>query len=332
MDKNRPRWQAGADPGVLLQRARLLKTIRAYFAAQDVLEVETPLLSHAATTDPHLNSLQSRFRNEACYLNTSPEHAMKRLLAGWSRPIYQVCKAFRDDAPGPLHNPEFTLLEWYRPGYDMHQLMREMQVLLTQCWQQCAPMSPRLPGFVNLSYRQAFEQALGFNPHTTGSQQCYQLALERGIEVPQGLDAQSPPDEWLDWFMLIAVAPQFDKKAFTFLYDYPATQCSLAKIGSNRQGDTVAKRFELFYGEIELANGFEELTDAAEQLQRFRRENMERELAGLPTVPLDQHFLAALASGLPECSGVALGLDRVLMVLTGVADIRQVLAFSWEGS
>lgn len=330
MDKSRLAWQAGADTGMLLARARLLKTVRAWFDAHDVLEVETPLLSRSATTDPHLHSLQSVFRRQNCYLNTSPEYAMKRLLAGWSRPIYQICKAFRDDAPGPLHNPEFTLLEWYRPAYDMQQLMAEMQALISHCWLQSEQTAAEAPDFVYLSYQQAFEDALGLNPHTCSAADCHRLALEQGIEIPQGLGVLDHVDTWLDWFMLIAIAPQFDSKAFTFLYDYPVSQCSLAKTGADEQGQRVAKRFELFFGEIELANGFEELTDANEQLRRFNRENALREQAGLPVVPIDWRFLAALQSGLPECSGVALGLDRLLMVLTVTRNITQVLTFPWE--
>ncbi|HEB81613.1 MAG TPA: hypothetical protein ENJ11_01995, partial [Gammaproteobacteria bacterium] len=267
MDKAGRQWQAVASHERLQRRARLLKGIRAFFDARGVLEVETPLLSPTATTDPHIDSLQCRFRGRPYYLNTSPEYAMKRLLAAGAGAIYQVCKAFRDDVPGALHNPEFSLLEWYRPGFDMHRLMQELQALLAQCWQQ-STTGTGFPGVNTVSYQQAFEQSIGLNPHTANAAQCYHSALAHNIEIPQGLGEKDPVNDWLDWFMLSVVAPGFGKNGFTFLYDYPASQCSLARLDRNEQGHTVAKRFELFYGEIELANGFDELTDADEQRRR----------------------------------------------------------------
>ena len=330
-------WRSNASHEILLERALLLKNIRAFFDARDVIEVETPLLSQYSTTDPHLDSLSSRFRGKTCYLNTSPEYAMKRLLAGWSQAIYQICKAFRDDELGPSHNPEFSMLEWYRPGFSMEALMDELAELVKIICQNAQfsfnNSGSTKPEFKRLSYQQAFEDFAGFNPHRSSSAQCYQVAKAKNVEIPQGLTVDDALDDWLDWLLMQLVLPAFTKNGFTFLYDYPASQCALAKIAlSEGVGDLavpVAKRFELFYGEIELANGFYELSDAKEQLQRFESENQRRKQAGKEAVCIDNNFIAALSSGIPDCSGVAMGLDRLLMVLVGAKSIDQVLAFSW---
>ena len=323
-------WQSTASHEILLERALMLKNIRAFFDARGVIEVETPLLSQYSTTDPHLDSLQSRFRDQHCYLNTSPEYAMKRLLADWEKPIYQICKAFRDDELGPDHNPEFTMLEWYRPGYDAVKLMAELAELVTNLCRLSRISSMYKVQFESLSYQQAFENFVGINPHQTTSSECYQLAKSNNIEIPQGLGVGDELNDWLDWLLTQLGLPAFKKDGFTFLCDYPASQCALAKIAKNEQQVLVAKRFELFFGEIELANGFHELTDGDEQLQRFKLENKARKQAGKKCGRIDENFIAALRSGLPECSGVAMGLDRFLMVLTNKLSIDQVLSFSWD--
>jgi len=306
----------------------MLKNIRAFFDVRAVIEVETPLLSHYSTTDPHLESLSSRFREQDCYLNTSPEYAMKRLLADNPQAIYQICKAFRDDELGPNHNPEFTLLEWYQPGYDMLQLMDELVELIETIFKN----SSIRPRFERLSYLQAFEKVTGLDPHQTTSNECYQFAVSNNVEIPQGLTAADDVNDWLDWLLTQRVLPAFNKEGFTFLYDYPASQCALAKIANNAEQVAVAKRFELFFGEIELANGFFELTDADEQLRRFQQENKVRRQKGLEPAHIDENFIAALRSGLPECAGVAVGLDRLLMAKTACVQIDQVLAFPWENT
>jgi lysyl-tRNA synthetase class 2 len=323
-------WQPAASHETLLARALMLKNIRAFFDVRGVTEVETPLLSQFSTTDPHLDSLQSRFRGQSCYLNTSPEYAMKRLLAGWKKPIYQVCKAFRDDELGPNHNPEFTMLEWYQPDYDAVKLMAELAELVTKLCQLSKISSIGKVQFESLSYQQAFEDFVGINPHKTTARECYQFARSHNVEIPQGLGVDDEVSDWLDWLLTQQVLPGFKKDSFTYLYDYPASQCALAKIAKNEQQVMVAKRFELFFGEIELANGFHELTDASEQLKRFQFENKVRRQAGKGPGQIDENFIAALHSGIPECSGVAIGLDRLLMVLTNNATIDQVLSFSWD--
>ena len=306
----------------------MMKQIRAFFDVRDVVEVETPLLSRYSTTDPHLDSLHTRFREQDCYLNTSPEYAMKRLLAHWQQPIYQICKAFRDDELGPNHNPEFTMLEWYRPGYDMMQLIDEVAGLVRSVFGQ----SEVDPVFQYLSYQQAFEDVTGFDPHQVTAVQCFQYSVDSRVEIPQGLTADDDVNDWLDWLLTQLVLPAFKTDGFTFLYDYPASQCALARLGPGSGQANVAKRFELFHGELELANGFHELTDADEQLSRFQQENAQRLHAGKEASSIDENFIDALRSGLPDCSGVAMGLDRLLMVLTGATSIDQVLSFAWERS
>ncbi len=326
-------WQTKASNTLLIERALMLKNIRAFFDGRSVMEVETPLMSHYATTDPHLDSLQSRFREQACYLNTSPEYAMKRLLVSLQKPIYQICKAFRDDELGSHHNPEFTLLEWYRPGYDMVQLMAEMSELIGYLCDSSQYFSMKKPDFTFISYQQAFEKTTGINPHDTSSKECYQVAMTNKIEIPQGLGvAAGELNDWLDWLLTQWVLPRFSKHGFTFLYDYPAAQCALAKVENNQQQLLVARRFELFFGEMELANGFDELTDAQEQSQRFQAENQRRKLSGKNASSIDKNFIDALTHGLPECSGVALGVDRLLMALTNSTKIEQVLSFSWDNA
>ena len=323
-------WHSSASHEVLLERALMLKNIRAFFDGRGVTEVETPLLSRYSTTDPHLDSLQSRFRNQPCYLNTSPEYAMKRLLADWKKPLYQICKAFRDDELGPNHNPEFTMLEWYQPGYDSVKLMAELTELVVNLCQLSTYSTMDKTQFESLSYQHAFECFVGINPHSATSSECYRVAKFNNVEIPQGLGQDDEVNDWLDWLLTQLVLPAFKKDGFTFLCDYPASQCALAKIAKNEQQVLVAKRFELFFGEIELANGFYELTDAVEQLKRFQFENKKRKQAGKEQGEIDEKFIAALDYGLPECSGVAMGLDRFLMVLTNNSSIDQVLSFSWD--
>ena len=302
----------------------MLRDIRAFFDQRGVLEVETPLLSSTCTTDPNLNSFTTRYQQQALYLNTSPEHCMKRLLAANGDAIYQICKSFRDDELGPTHNPEFTMLEWYRPGFDMFQLMDELaelvQILATQYALNCA---------VNkISYAEAFQHATGINPHSTTASECRNCALQYNIEQPVGLVDEV--DEWLDWLLTQLVIPSFQTDGFTCIYDYPQSQAALAKLHRNNHGFIVAARFELFYGETELANGFNELLDAAEQRQRFELENRQRLKSGLQASVIDEHLIDALQYGLPACSGVALGLDRLLMLMVGADKLDHVIAFPFS--
>jgi lysyl-tRNA synthetase class 2 len=317
-------WRPGATLDILKLRARVLQNTRAFFLARGVLEVETPIVSAACSSDRHIQSLRSKLKGQPAFLHTSPEFAMKRLLACYGEPIYQVCKVFRDDELGPLHNPEFSMLEWYRPGFDMFALMDEVQALVASFYDQQAP------GFSRISYREAFERTAGFNPHAVNAAECRQCAQAHNIECPVGLGDEV--DEWLDWLLTQLVLPALSPTAYTFIYEYPASQCALAKLAVNAQGDTVAQRFELLYGELELANGYFELQDVSEQRRRFDADNAARRESGLTPAVNDTHLLAALEHGLPECSGVALGLDRLLMVLSDSHQIHDVLSFSWRNA
>ena len=314
-------WRPSASPETLLIRARLLQRIRAFFQAREVLEVETPLLSRAAVTDPHIESfvVQDPQRGMPRYLHTSPEFAMKRLLAASSGSIYQVCKVFRQGEAGRQHNPEFSMLEWYRLGFDHQQLMTEVDDLLRELLDGYLALTDTL----RLSYRDAFQRYAGLDPLTASIPELQATVRQRGIDVI-GLD-QSHKDPWLDLLMTHVVEPALPQDCPVFIYDYPASQAALARIRQEER--PVAERFELYLGGMELANGFHELTDAVEQGQRFEADLASREGMGLPRVPVDDRFLAALKSGLPPCAGVALGIDRLVMLAAGVKSISDVLTF-----
>jgi lysyl-tRNA synthetase class 2 len=319
-------WRPAASVYTLRERARLLERIRAFFRAADVLEVETPACSRHAGTDPAIGSLRTRFTGPGrgtgttLYLQTSPEFPMKRLLAAGSGPIYQICRVFRDGEAGRLHNPEFSLLEWYRPGFDHHRLMDEVAALVSAVAQR--PLAQR-----RVSYRELFLELLRLDPHTADVRALRACALAQGVPGAAELRFERS-DPWLDLLLTHCVEPRLEPQVMTFVFDYPVSQAALARVRADEPA--VAERFELYLGGMELANGFHELTDAAEQSARFRRDLAQRAAAGLEPVPMDLYLLAALEAGLPDCSGVAVGLDRLLMWLTGAEHIREVLAFDLE--
>lgn len=315
-------WRPSASKDVLIKRAHMLKRIRAFFDALDILEVETPILASSTNTDPNIESLTTQFREQLFYLNTSPEFSMKRLLAAYKEPVFQVCKAFRDDELGVNHNPEFTMLEWYRPGFSMFELMDEIESLLKNLFG-----SDDL-SFDRISYRDAFRKYSGLDPHLATSQECMECADEHGIEQPVGM--RDVKDEWLDWLLTQLVLPALGKNKFTFIYHYPESQAALARVDRDEMGINVASRFELLYGEVELANGFHELLDSDEQRQRFESQNSKRHEQKKQPVQVDEYLLAALEHGLPDCSGVAMGLDRLLMIACELQSIEQSLAFPWS--
>lgn len=319
---SRNSWQPTASIEALKIRARVLQDIRAFFAVRHVLEVETPILSRAAVTDVYLHSFKTQYRQQDFYLHTSPEFFMKRLLASGSGDIYQLCKVFRDDEQGKNHSPEFTLLEWYRLGFDHHQLMAEMEQLFNQLLQQHGVNSV-INTAVKISYQHAFFQTLGVDPLAATTDELVRIAAQKNIETPVGMERDK--DMWLDWLMVAAVAPSFAKDRLTFVFDYPVSQAALARVSDTDQ--RVAHRFEMYVGELELANGFHELTDAVEQRKRFVMDNLQRQARGLHAMPIDEDFLSALAHGLPDCAGVALGVDRLLMILLGKNRIEDVLGF-----
>jgi elongation factor P--(R)-beta-lysine ligase len=308
--------------GRLRARATLLAQIRGFFAANDILEVDTPLLCSSGVTDPSIEPLlveRGDSLNHPRYLQTSPEYAMKRLLAQGSGAIYQIARAFRDGEAGARHNPEFTLLEWYRPGFDHHQLMAEVAELVTHCLGE-----RRL---LKYSYRQLFQDLLGVDPFTASLAELEAVARHHIDTGALGGDR----DVWLDLLMSHLIEPQLVGADSCFVYDYPASQAALARV-VEVDGVLVGQRFELYVDGLELANGYFELTEPVEQRRRFELDNLRRREFGQPERPLDEFFLAALEAGLPSCSGVALGVDRLLMLAMGVADIREVLAFDWERS
>ncbi|MDH5425202.1 MAG: EF-P lysine aminoacylase EpmA [Gammaproteobacteria bacterium] len=316
------KWQSVASLEVMQKRARMLQSIRAFFAERDVLEVDTPSISAAAVTDRHIESFATTMQAQMFYLHTSPEYPMKRLLASAYPSIYQICKVYRREEQSIYHNPEFSMLEWYRLGFDYKQLMQEVSTLLAML----SAESLLKTQIQTVSYQQAFLQTVDIDPLNTSVENCRACCSRLQIEIPQGM-AGDNLDEWLDWILTQAVAPAFNKNGFTVLYDYPASQCALASISADGR---VAERFEIFYGELELANGFNELTDGAEQRKRFESDNKKRQLAGLDAMPVDENFLQALEAGFPKCAGVAIGLDRLLMVLTGKSTISEVLAFPFD--
>jgi elongation factor P--(R)-beta-lysine ligase len=318
-------WRPTADLDRLRLRAGLLARAREYFAASGALEVETPAMVRAAVTDVHLESLRvvddAGGGVTAGFLQTSPEYAMKRLLCAGAPDIYQVCRVFRAGERGRRHNPEFTMVEWYRLGLDHHALMRDVEALVQHL---LAPA--RTCGTSEyVSYREAFERCLGVDP-LHAPVDAIAGALERaGSAVPDSMQAGALRDDLLDLAMGTVVAESFARDRLTFLYDFPASQAALAQV----RGE-VASRFEAFWGPLELANGFHELGSAPEQRARFEADRARRRANGQPERDADRHFLAALAAGLPPCAGVALGFDRLVMVAAGATRIDDVVAFPYE--
>jgi elongation factor P--(R)-beta-lysine ligase len=312
--------------GALELRARLNALMRDFFSQRGVLELETPILSAAGNTDPHIDSFAAQFSGNAQagarerFLRTSPEYAVKRLLAAGLGDCYELGRVFRNGEAGRSHNPEFTMLEWYRIGWDHHRLMDE-----------CAELVRTALGLVNrgarvqkISYIRWFRHELDIDPMKADESVLRAPLSEFGID-PQGLDR----DDWLDLLTTHRLQPALPADAITLVYDYPPSQCALARI---RTGDPpVAERFELYLGTQELANGYHELNDAAEQRARFERDNARRRQRGLRELPVDENLLRVL-DGLPDCAGVALGVDRLLMCLAGTEDIRDVLALPFAAA
>ena len=312
-------WRPSASLANLATRARMLRAAREYFTASGALEVETPTLSRAAVSDMHLASITVQVMGQPRYLHTSPEYAMKRLLAHGCGDVWQICRVYRDEESGRVHNPEFTLIEWYRLGLDHHGLMSDVEQLIRTVLgpTRMLPASQRQP------YCEVVRQHAGVDPFADSLARLLQCLADRQIEVPAATHAER--DGLLDLIMSTLVIPQLGARGLTFVYDYPASQAALA-----RTHGRVAARFEAFLDGLELANGFHELGDASEQRRRFEQDLAQRAAAGRGAAPLDEHLLEALAHGLPECAGVALGFDRLVMCEVGARHIEEVLAFSFE--
>ncbi|WP_101758924.1 EF-P lysine aminoacylase EpmA [Oceanicoccus sp. KOV_DT_Chl] len=313
-------WRPSASMANLHQRAALLAQVRLFFAERKVLEVETPLLAQYSVTDPYMDVVTAENPLAAganYFLQTSPEYAMKRLLAVGSGPIYQISKAFRKGELGSRHNPEFSMLEWYRPGFDEVQLMEEVADLLKAVLNISAPCQ-------YLTYRDAFQQQLGFDPHLISCDDLQTLARAQ-LDIQMQSEHK---DDWLNLLMAEIIEPNLDATVPVFITDYPASQAALAKTAKDARGVLVAKRFELYFQGMELANGYCELTNAEEQQQRFQRDQQLRAVLGREPREIDRYLLAAVAQGLPACAGVALGFDRLLMLVAGATSIKDVISFT----
>jgi elongation factor P--(R)-beta-lysine ligase len=312
-------WRPTATHARLLQRAQLLARTREFFAARGVLEVDTPLLVNAPVSDLHIHSAQVALGGDAppLFLHTSPEFAMKRLLAAGSGDIYQICHVVRGFESGRLHNPEFTLIEWYRGGFTLAQLMDEVEALVRSL------LAAKADGRAGerLSYREAFWRELALDPLSATLEQLAAAAQPLGLASGSELDR----DGWLELLMGGLIGPRLGRARLTFVYGYPASQAALARL--DPADARTAQRFELYCEGVELANGFHELSVAAEQRARFMRDQSERARRRLPQAAPDERLLAALTYGLPDCSGVALGFDRTLMLASGAEHLDEVLPF-----
>jgi len=358
-----PQWKSSAGLSAIKARARLNADIRQFFAKRKVLEVDVPIIAAATITDPFIESLSTYCNGKIRFLQTSPEFFMKRLLASFNTAnananiddcnidslnadgdavtspehytypkeqdenhsigaIYSLGKAFRNGESGRRHNPEFTLLEWYQPGFDDHQLMAEVVDLLRNVLPFKAVQS--------FSYRAVFQRYIELDPHTASLEQL-QIVTQKNMHIEMNDDASySHRDTWLDLLIShvieVKLAQDFPED-FIFIYDYPATQAALAKITFDSSGEMIARRFEGFYRGIELCNGYWELTDAQEQRQRFLSDQNKRQSLSLPQHPSDSLLLDALEQGLPSCAGVALGIDRLLMLQLEKNSLDEVISF-----
>ena len=321
-----PDWRPSGTFDALRLRAALNARIRDFFAGRGVIEVETPVLSVAGNTEPNIASFALGFsgRTDGAprtrWLRTSPEHPLKRLLAAGFGDCYELGRVFRDGEAGGRHNPEFTMLEWYRTGWDHHALAVECAMLV----QDAMALAGRSTTLVDTSYRAMYRDRLGLDP-MTANEDALRTALGDVAIDPAGLTR----DDWLDLLMTHRLQPGFPRDQLLVVHDFPASQCALARLRKDGDGVAVAERFELYLGPLELANGYHELADAAEQGARFDADLRRRAARGQPLPPRDDRLLAALGAGLPDCAGVALGVDRLLMAMLGTDRIADVLAFDF---
>lgn len=302
-------WRPTATVAALRARANLYRHIREFFQARDVLEVATPVVGAHGVTDPHVPCIEVPGYG---WLQPSPEYHMKRLLAAGSGPIWQLSPVFRDDERGRRHNPEFTLLEWYRPGFDLDQLIAECVALLQPL---LASSDVR-----RVSFRELFREVTGADPLTDPMETLQQCA---GDTAPGTLDRPG----MVDWLMATRVEPALPKDVLTVVHAFPGWAAALAQKTRDEDGAELAYRFEIYGGGYELANGYLELRDHAEQARRFAEDRERRRAAGLRDMSPDDNLLAALEAGLPSCAGVAMGVERLLMVRLGTDDIADVLTF-----
>lgn len=330
-------WQPTASLHTLQQRARLLEATRLFFKARNVLEVDTPILGKAPVSDPFLSALQTEiaaFPQQTFYLQTSPEYYLKRLIAQYSIACYHLGKCFRDDEYGRHHSPEFLMLEYYRPGFDDFMLMQEVseliQTLLKAVTDQenISDLTDSSKGFFGrcISYRQVFQETLQIDPHQV-SESVLQDSVKKKIGEIVGVK-HPDRDTCLQLLMSEIIEPELAKIAEpVFIYDFPATQAALARIKTLEDGTQVAARFEVYWHGVELGNAYYELASAEEQKLRFDSDLQKRKQLGLPAVPVDTNLLAALEYGIPECAGIAIGFDRLVMILLNQQSLADVQSF-----
>ncbi|WGE69224.1 elongation factor P--(R)-beta-lysine ligase [Actinobacillus equuli subsp. haemolyticus] len=317
-------WKPTASIQNLIKRSQIMAEIRQFFKDRGVLEVETPALSEFSVTDVHLSTFSTQFLSpfaseaKTLHLMTSPEYHMKRLLAAGSGSIFQLCRVFRNEEAGKRHNPEFTMLEWYRPHFDMYRLINEVDDLLQQIL-DCEPAE-------SYSYQFVFQTYVGLDPLSATRAQLVEKARKHGFPC----EDDENRDTLLQFLFSEIVEANIGKERPTTVYHFPSSQAALAQISS--EDHRVAERFEVYYKGLELANGFHELSDAKEQMRRFEQDNVQRAQMGLPAQQLDTRFLAALKAGIPNCSGVALGVDRLMMIAMNAEKIDEVMAFGVENA
>lgn len=317
-------WRPSTGPDVAASRAALMRRVRASFEAAGVLEVDTPVLGSAAVSDTQIETLEiarSAVSELPLFLHTSPEFCMKRLLAGGYPDIFSICRVFRDGETGRSHQPEFTMIEWYRLGMDLDGIIEDTLQLIQRVLGDEAPDAK--PS--QLDYRDAVFDATGLDPLTANAS-----TLANALDADGRLRAAlgQEKDDWLDLLLATRVIPGFSEDRLTVLRHYPASQAALARLCP--RDPAVADRFEVFLGGMELANGYVELTDATEQAARIAADNEDRARRGRPVRPVDSGLLAALESGLPDCAGVAMGFERLQMIHDKTDDIRNVLTFAFE--
>lgn len=322
---NRAPWLPSASIEALRARAALLRVIREFFHVRGVMEVDTPALSRHGTVDRHIDSFEVP---GAGWLHTSPEFPMKRLLAAGSGPIFQMCHVFRAEPTARLHNPEFMMLEWYRPGWTHLQLMDEVAELVRAAMAAVPGTAGTFGAPIERhSYRDSFQRHAALDPYSAPIEKLRDGLARHGVDLPSEIPAEDAEDRdfWLDLLMGAVVGPRLGATAPCFVYDFPASQCALSRVRSD--DPPVAERFELLWKGVELANGFHELTDPIEQRRRFEADAEWRRQHGKPTPPLDRNLLAALKAGMPGGAGAALGVDRLLMLLLGIESLAEVQSF-----
>lgn len=318
-----PKWQPSCALELIKARAELLRAVRHFFQSRNVLEVETPSLYPFTNPEPVIDSFEcvvDHANSKTCYLQTSPEFAMKRLVASGSGAIFQICKAYRKSESGRWHNPEFTMLEWYQPGYTLRQLMEEIEALLIQL----VPTERIHKNTEYLTYQSVFNDTVGIDPLQASIAELNDIAVQLGFPEA-GSICQQKLTAWLDFLFSHQVQPNLPRDCIVFVYHYPACQAALARL--HPEQPELAERVEVYINGMELGNGYRELTDVDQQRQRFESQQQDRCQQGMPVPDIDVMFLGALQAGLPECSGMAIGLDRLLMTIYKLNHIDQVLAF-----